>query len=192
MAELGWTQMSLVHSLLNLFNIHSHKINKLFNVMCYLLRNVLCAGFNADFLHSSRKLVTWESLEYVYTPQLMTTAIFRFEHVYTLSCCSHVWLFVTTWTVYHVLFFVTPWTIAQQSPLFMRLSRQAYWSGYACSPPGDLPNTGVEPESLMSLALTRGFSTTNATWKAQICAYKPLKDNVYIYMQGLITFNNII
>ena len=29
----------------------------------------------------------------------------------------------------------------------MRLSRQAYWSGWLCSPPGDLPDPGNEPLS---------------------------------------------
>ena len=37
----------------------------------------------------------------------------------------------------------TPWTIARQAPLSMRLSRQEYWSGLSCPPPGDLPS----PES---------------------------------------------
>ena len=26
-------------------------------------------------------------------------------------------------------------------------SRQEYWSGLPCSPPGDLPNPGIEPKS---------------------------------------------
>ena len=32
-------------------------------------------------------------------------------------------------------------------------SRQEYWSGLLCPPPGDLPNPGIEPRSLMSPAL---------------------------------------
>ena len=35
---------------------------------------------------------------------------------------------------------VTPWTIAHQAPLPMEFSRQWYWSGLPCPPPGDLPN----------------------------------------------------
>ena len=31
------------------------------------------------------------------------------------------------------------------------------------SPPGDLPDPGIEPASLTSLALAGGFSTTSAT-----------------------------
>ena len=40
--------------------------------------------------------------------------------------------------------FATPWTAAHQAPLFMGFSRQGYWSGLPCPPPGDLPNRGTE------------------------------------------------
>ena len=43
-----------------------------------------------------------------------------------------------------------PWTVAHQSPLSMGLSRQEYWSGLLCPPPGDLPDPGIK---LMSPAL---------------------------------------
>ena len=51
---------------------------------------------------------------------------------------------------------VTPWTWACQAPLSMEFSRQEYWSGLPCPPPGDLPDPGIEPASL---ALARGFFT---------------------------------
>ena len=38
----------------------------------------------------------------------------------------------------------TPWTVAHQAPLSMGFSRQGYWSGLPWSPPGDLPNLGIE------------------------------------------------
>ena len=53
----------------------------------------------------------------------------------------------------HVWLFETPWTVAHQAPLSMRFSRQEYWSGLPCSPPGDLPNPGIEPMAPMSPAL---------------------------------------
>ena len=34
----------------------------------------------------------------------------------------------------------TPWTVARQAPLSMAFSRQEYWSGLPCPPPGDLLN----------------------------------------------------
>ena len=43
--------------------------------------------------------------------------------------------------------FVTPWTVAHQAPLSMGFSRQKYWSGLPCPPPGDLPDPGIEPKS---------------------------------------------
>ena len=33
-------------------------------------------------------------------------------------------------------------------------------------PPGDIPDPGIEPMSLLSLALAGGFFTTIATWEA--------------------------
>ena len=42
---------------------------------------------------------------------------------------------------------VTLWATAHQAPLSMGFSRQEYWVGLPCPPPGDLPNPGVEPGS---------------------------------------------
>ena len=58
-----------------------------------------------------------------------------------------------------VQLFVTPWTVAHQAPLSLEYSRQEYWSGLTCPPPGDLPDTKVEPTSLVPPALTGGFFT---------------------------------
>ena len=72
-----------------------------------------------------------------------------------LSCFSLVQLFAILYTVAH------------QVPLSIGFSRQEYWSGLLCPPPGDLPNPGIEPTSLMSPALAGGFFTTGANWEAQ-------------------------
>ena len=63
---------------------------------------------------------------------------------------------------------VTLWTVAHQPPLFMGFCRNEHWSRLSCPPPGDLPNPGIEPRSLMSPALAGGFFTTSATWEAPI------------------------
>ena len=47
--------------------------------------------------------------------------------------------------------------------LSTEFSRQEYWSELPCSPPGDLPNPGIEATSLMSPTLACGFFTTGAT-----------------------------
>ena len=41
----------------------------------------------------------------------------------------------------------TPWTVNCQASLSMEFSRQEYWSGLPCPPPGDLPNPGMEIRS---------------------------------------------
>ena len=43
--------------------------------------------------------------------------------------------------------FATPWTIACQAPLSMAFSRWEYWGGWPFPFPGDLPDSGTEPES---------------------------------------------
>ena len=42
---------------------------------------------------------------------------------------------------------VTPWTAAHQTPLSKEVSRQEYWSGLPCPPPGGLPKPGIKPRS---------------------------------------------
>ena len=59
--------------------------------------------------------------------------------------------------------FATPWTVAHQAPLSLGFSRQEYWSGLPCPPPGDLPNPGIKPASLMLPALAGSFCTTSTT-----------------------------
>ena len=64
-----------------------------------------------------------------------------------------------------VRLFGTPWTIARQAPLSIGFSRHEYWNELPCPSPGDLPNAGIEPVSLMSPALPGGFFTTSTTWE---------------------------
>ena len=66
-----------------------------------------------------------------------------------------------------VLLFVTLWIIAHQAPLSLGFSRQEYWSGLLCPPPGDIPDPGIEPMSLLSLASAGVFFTTSTTWEAK-------------------------
>ena len=43
--------------------------------------------------------------------------------------------------------FVTPWSVDHQAPLSKGFSRQEYWRGLPCPPPGDLSDPGIEPLS---------------------------------------------
>ena len=63
----------------------------------------------------------------------------------------------------HVRLCVTPWTAARQAPLSTGVSRQEYRSGLPCPPPGDLPDPGIEPVSLMSPALATSATFTIIT-----------------------------
>ena len=70
--------------------------------------------------------------------------------------------------------FVTLWTIAHQVPLSTEFSRQEYWSGLSFPSPGDLPNPGIKPLSLLSPALAGGFLTNCASWEVPCVHAKSL------------------
>ena len=60
---------------------------------------------------------------------------------------------------------MTPWTVAHQFPLSMGFSRQEYWSGLPCPPPGDLPDPGMKPVCLLSSVLAGRIFTIVPTGK---------------------------
>ena len=43
----------------------------------------------------------------------------------------------------HIRLFATLWTVAHQAPLSMGFSRQVYWSGLPCPPPGIFSMQGL-------------------------------------------------
>ena len=57
---------------------------------------------------------------------------------------------------------VTSWIVACQAPLFMELSKQEYWTELLFPFLGDLPNSGIKPESP---ALTGAFFTIEPSEK---------------------------
>ena len=82
-----------------------------------------------------------------------------------LRCFGCVWVCATLWTVTH------------QALLSTGFSRQEYWGGLPCPSPGVLPNSGIEPASLMSPALAGRFFTTmkyyttiKKQWNNGICS----------------------
>ena len=60
--------------------------------------------------------------------------------------------------------------IDKEDILFMGFSRQEYWSRLPCPPPGELPNPGIEPTSLIFPSLTGRIFTTSTIWEAP-CIY---------------------
>ena len=65
----------------------------------------------------------------------------------------------------HFRLFATLWAVACQASPSKGFSRQEYWSGLPCPPPGILPDPGIEPVCLMSPALAGRFFTTRPSGK---------------------------
>ena len=59
-----------------------------------------------------------------------------------------------------------PLGCSPRASLSIRFSMQAYWSGLPFPPPGNLPEPGIEPRSLMSPELAGRFFTHSTTWEA--------------------------
>ena len=68
---------------------------------------------------------------------------------------------------------MTPLTVARQAPLSMGFPRKEYWSGLPFPPPGDLPDSGIEP---VSPASAGGFFTTERPGKSFETSYIILTD----------------
>ena len=68
---------------------------------------------------------------------------------------SHVRLFATLWTAACRL--LSPWDFFKQE----------YWGGLPFPTPGNLPNPGIEPVSLVSPAMAGRFFTTVPLGKPQ-------------------------
>ena len=86
-----------------------------------------------------------------------------------LSRFSHVWLFVTLWTIGH------------KDPLSMGFFRHEYWRRLPCPSPGDLPDPGSKPTSPVSLALASRFFTTSITWETQFAQHHLLNNLFFLH-----------
>ena len=104
-------------------------------------------------------------------PQTVLTTGMHCLLVLEAVCCA-----VLCCHFIHVWLFVTPWTLAHQAPLSMGFSRQEYWNGLPCSPPGDLPDPGIKPASS---ALAGRFFTTNTPWEALVLEAGSLKSRCH-------------
>ena len=86
----------------------------------------------------------------------------------------------------HVQLCVTLWTVVRQAPLSMGFFWQEFWGGLLCAPPGDLPDLGVEPMSLMSPALAGRFFTISATWDDLFAVY------VFLNLRGRVELEHSV
>ena len=97
-----------------------------------------------------------------------------FNFMAAITICSHVQLCATLWTV------------APQAPLSKGFFRQEYWSELLCSPPGDLPDPGITPASLMSPALAGEFFTTSAIWESESHSVRSDCDSMNYTVHGIL------
>ena len=71
-----------------------------------------------------------------------------------------------------------PMDCSPQVPLCMEFSRQGYWSGLPCPPPGDYPGLGIEPMTFISPALAGGFFTAAAAAAKSLQLFPTLCDPI--------------
>ena len=78
---------------------------------------------------------------------------------------------------------VTSWTVAWETPLSMEFSWQEYWSGLPLHTPGNLPNPGIKPMSLVSPALAGRFFIIEPTGMPS-----KMHSFLYFYISKVIVF----
>ena len=138
----------------------------------FLISNILLVDSAIYFSFEGRVLallLAFTDFSYVFIEILMKWYIcskykwaLQFSFAFLISAlCAYVLSHFS-----HVRLFVTLWALAHQA-MSMGFSRQEYWSGLQCPPPGDLPDPGIKPAFLVYPASAGRFFTTSITWKAQ-------------------------
>ena len=113
---------------------------------------------------------TWEQSVVEFTQRTKYTVIYSFsQESYCYAVCKQK---VKVKSLSRVRLFANPWTVAYQAPPSMGFSRQKYWSGLPCLPPGHLPKPGIKPRSP---ALQVCF-TISATREAQSTVFLLMLD----------------
>ena len=95
-----------------------------------------------------------------------------------LNCFSCVRLCATLWTVT-----APPTAQALSVALSMGFSRQEHWSELPCPPPGDLPDPGIKPTSLMAPALQVDSLPLSHWGSPLIIITTILKSSVFIILK---------
>ena len=83
-----------------------------------------------------------------------------YSHTFYWNICNYSRLCVCAQLLSHVWLFATLWTVGHQDLKSLKFSRQEYGSGLPFPTPGDLPDPGIKPPSLVSPALAGGFFMT--------------------------------
>ena len=74
-------------------------------------------------------------------------------------------------------------TFCDKAPLSLGFSKQEYWSGLPCPPPGDLPDPGIEPTSPALQA------DSEPLWWACL-SYFPNKSTMFMYISSTYILKN--
>ena len=91
-----------------------------------------------------RRLAAWDSHSWLLKIRKLYSGCKAHDVFHSCACVlSH---------FSRVQLFPTLWTAVCQAPLSMGFSRQEYWGGFPCPPPGDLHDPGIKPASLTSPA----------------------------------------
>ena len=104
--------------------------------VCISLRADSQAGFAAGSVKMKWKWKLLSGVRLFATPWTIQSMVTRAKEL-RLWCQWGECMFSPVWL------FATSWTVARSAPLFMKFSRQEYWSGLQFSPRGDIPTQGL-------------------------------------------------
>ena len=98
--------------------------------------------------------------------------------VHTYVDCMHAKLLQSCLTLCDL------WTVACQAPLSLGFSRQEYWNGLPCPPPGDLPNPKIECMLLCLLHWQMGSLSLLPPGKPQSVSCLVVSDSLQLMDYG--------
>ena len=131
-----------------------------------MIRNDMCTRVHCSTVSNTK---TWKQPKRLSTEEWIKTG-----HVYACVCAQ---------SLQSCLTLCNPLDCSPPGSCVLGFSKQGYWSGLPSPPPEDLPNSGIEPRSLMSPALADGFFTTSATWEAHMYVY------IHVFLFFTTVFN---
>ena len=148
----------------------------LLNIWYHAMNTVCILTFHRTFYFKSLSLLLNIS------PNLFcfhSSVFFSFFKNWVIVCMC---VCVCALLLSHVWLFVTPWTVAHQASLSMGFPRQEYWSGLPFPLLRDLPDPGIKPMSPASPAL----------WADSLPVEPPGKPKVQLIYNIIYIIYNIV